>query len=127
MLVLLANVISDHDMAEQMNVDAPEVLSIADIYPHGYPMKIGKNNLRVDFDTLTCSESSCLIAIDILRTHPYQNMLTHSATVPEIYIQQFWNTMERVKGQTAVTVTLNHKQVIITPADLRAVLLIPDC
>ena len=57
MLVLLANVISDHDMAEQMNVDAPEVLSIADIYPHGYPMKIGKNNLRVDFDTLTCSES----------------------------------------------------------------------
>ena len=89
MLVMLANVISDHDMAAQMNVDAPEVLTIADIFPNGYTRKIGKNNLRVDFETLTCSESSCLIAVDILRNHPYQNMLSHSATVPEIYIQQF--------------------------------------
>ena len=55
MLVLLANVISDKDMAEQMNVDAQEVLTIADIFPEGYPRKLGKNNLRVDFDTLTCS------------------------------------------------------------------------
>ena len=87
MLVLLAKYLSDHDMDAQMqNVEARNVLTVADIFPYGYPMKIGKNNLRVDFDSLNCSESSCLIAVDILKNHPYQNMLTNSATVPEIYI-----------------------------------------
>lgn len=91
-------------------------------FPENYSRKIGKNNLRVNFNKITCNESSCLVAIDALLYHPYKIMLTKSALVACFYIHQFWHTLHLDLSEEFFTCMLHMRQVTVDKDLLRSVL-----
>lgn len=73
------------NMAEH-NENVPEqtlpLLTMDDITPTDYYVKIGNKNPRVDFDKLSIRENSCRIVKDILLAHPCKHLLDKSTSVP---------------------------------------------
>jgi hypothetical protein len=97
-----------------------------DTFPENYSRKIGKNNLRVHFNRITCNESSCLVAVDALLYHPYRVLLTRSAAVACFYIHQFWHTLHLDLGEESFTCMLHMRQVTVDKDILRSVLGLPE-
>ena len=52
------------------------------------------NNHYLDFDNMNCQ---FLIILEILKKHSFNYALSETAEVAEIYVQQFWLTLEYVK------------------------------
>jgi hypothetical protein len=80
------------NMAEH-NENVPEqtlsLLTMDDITPADYNVKIGHNNPLVDFDKLRIPENSCRIVKDILLAHPCKHLLNKSTSVHVFYLHQF--------------------------------------
>lgn len=116
-------------MAEH-NENVPEqtlpLLTMDDITPADYNVKIGNNNPRVDFDKLRILENSCRIVKDILLAHPCKHLLNRSTSVPVFYLHQFWLTPKANLDDESFTVTLDRQVYTVDHDVLRTVFLLPQ-
>ena len=101
-------------------------LSWEETFPDDYTRKIGKNNLRINFNKITCNESSCIVAVDALLYHPNKLLFTKSASVSCFYIHQFWHTLQLDLGEASFTCMLHNRQVTVDIDLLRNVLGLPE-
>ncbi|GKA30282.1 hypothetical protein Tco_0716587 [Tanacetum coccineum] len=63
----------------------------------------------------------------IFKDHHVKNAITTSATVPQIYIKEFWNMIRHIKDdKNSLVVKLNQQEVVFTVDTLRIVLLLPQ-
>ncbi|KAJ9550459.1 hypothetical protein OSB04_014504 [Centaurea solstitialis] len=73
----------------------PEMRAISDsIYPFAHYRSPTPNNFYLDPDNFTCSYP---IIVELLRNHPLTPLLTRRVDVPEVYIQQFYDSMTYVE------------------------------
>jgi hypothetical protein len=101
-------------------------LSWEETFPEDYTRKIGKNNLRINFNKITCNESSCIVAKDALLYHPNKLLFTKSASVSCFYIHQFWHTLQIDLGEASFTCMLHNRQVTVDIDLLRNVFGLPE-
>jgi hypothetical protein len=85
---------------------------------------IAKTNHRIELDNLICLPT-CAIVLELLKEHLICNLLTVTTTVPEVYLTQFWETIEISKNEKSLGVTLDHKLVVFDVQTLRTVLSLP--
>ena len=86
---------------------------------------IAKTNHRIDLDSITCHDT-CAIILEILKRHFIYNLLTITTEVPEVYLTQFWETIEISKDEKSLGVHLDHKLVVFDVQTLRTVLGLPN-
>ena len=86
---------------------------------------ISKTNHRIDLDTITC-HPTCAIIREILKEHFIVNLLTVTTSVPEVYLTQFWESIEISKNEKSLGVRLDHKQIVFDVKTLRTVLSLPS-
>ncbi|GJR06311.1 retrovirus-related pol polyprotein from transposon TNT 1-94 [Tanacetum coccineum] len=89
------------DKAKQVARDEKLVLSADRI-------KIGISNLIID-PSMTQREETFQVALDILKNTPFYYTFLISADVPEIYMQQFWFTIKKVKKSSSYQFGIDHK------------------
>nr|GEW89203.1 hypothetical protein [Tanacetum cinerariifolium] len=73
-----------------MTIDQQVALDEA-IVPHASRLRIGKSNFRLKSD-ISSKESTLQLAYDVLRLTPFYKAFLITADVPEIYMQEFWET-----------------------------------
>nr|GEU88747.1 integrase, catalytic region, zinc finger, CCHC-type, peptidase aspartic, catalytic [Tanacetum cinerariifolium] len=71
-------------------------------------VKIGSCNMRID-RAKKQKESTYQVALDIPKLSPCYNAFLITADVPEIFIQQFWFTVSKVKNSSLYQFQLNNK------------------
>nr|GEZ25300.1 hypothetical protein [Tanacetum cinerariifolium] len=71
-------------------------------------VKIRKSNLKMD-PTLAQKEETYQVILDIIKNTPCFNAFLISADVPEIYKQQYWFTIKRVKKSSFYEFDLDKK------------------
>ncbi|GJT61791.1 hypothetical protein Tco_1005324 [Tanacetum coccineum] len=72
-------------------------------------VKISTTNMRID-PTLTQKEETYQVILDIIKTSPCYNAFLITANVPEIYMQQFWFTVKKVKKSSFYQFDLADKK-----------------
>ncbi|GJT68278.1 hypothetical protein Tco_1019758 [Tanacetum coccineum] len=77
-------------------------------------VKIEKSNLRID-PSMTQTEETFQVALDILKNVPFYNSFLISAEVLEIYMHPFWFTIEKVKRASYYKFEIDHKTYFIQP------------
>ena len=87
----------------------------------GEERTIGKSNLKVGLETITC-HPTCEIIIEILKGHFIHNLLTTTCSVPEVYLTQFWETLEVSRNNKTMGIRLDHKDILFDVTTLRSVL-----
>ncbi|GJT59384.1 hypothetical protein Tco_1002917 [Tanacetum coccineum] len=71
-------------------------------------VKIGKSNLRMD-PSITQREETYQVILDIIKNTLCYNAFLISADVPEIYMQQFWLTIKKVKKSSFYQFDIDNK------------------
>ncbi|GKC51893.1 hypothetical protein Tco_1074638, partial [Tanacetum coccineum] len=71
-------------------------------------VKISKRNLRID-PSATQREETYQVALDIVKNTPFYNAFLISVDVPEIYMQQFWLTIKKVKKSSFYQFDIDNK------------------
>ncbi|GJS56741.1 hypothetical protein Tco_0651525 [Tanacetum coccineum] len=71
-------------------------------------VKIGKSNLRMD-PSVTQREETYQAVLDIIENAPCYNAFIISADVPEIYMQQFWLMIKKVKRSSFYQFDIDNK------------------
>ncbi|PWA71034.1 S-adenosyl-L-methionine-dependent methyltransferase MidA [Artemisia annua] len=82
------------------------------------------NNYYVDFKTLSAEHG---VILEILKGHPISYALSTTTQVPEIYIQELWNSMTYREDEDTPYIrgTINRVSVKITKKTIRSVLKFP--
>ena len=111
---------AQHDNIPQEQEPEPK-LRWEETFPENYTREIGKKNLRVNFNKITCNESSCIVAVDALLYDPYKILLTKTASVANFYLHQFWHTLQLDLGEESFTCMLHKRQVTVDKDTLRSV------
>ncbi|KAJ9544769.1 hypothetical protein OSB04_024476 [Centaurea solstitialis] len=71
---------------------SPQLQKISDnLFPYAKYLPINQNNHYLDLDHFQTSHP---IIIEILRNHPLTPLLTRRVDIPEVYIQQFYDSMQ---------------------------------
>ncbi|GKC73611.1 hypothetical protein Tco_1119494 [Tanacetum coccineum] len=69
------------------------------LVPKADRVKISSTNIRID-PTMTPKEGTYQFILDIIKNTSFYKAFLASADVPEIYMQQFWHTVSKVKEST---------------------------
>ncbi|GJT60296.1 hypothetical protein Tco_1003829 [Tanacetum coccineum] len=77
-------------------------------------VKIGKSNLRMD-PFVTQREETYQVVLDIIKNTPFYNAFLIFADVPEIYMQQFWLTITKVKKFSFYQFDIDNKTLFTVP------------
>ncbi|GJU45260.1 hypothetical protein Tco_1202526 [Tanacetum coccineum] len=72
-------------------------------------VKIGSSNLKID-PTITQKEETYQVVLDIIKDSSYYNAFLITVDVPEIYMQQFWFTITKVKKSSFYQFKLDNKK-----------------
>ncbi|GKF68213.1 hypothetical protein Tco_0197892, partial [Tanacetum coccineum] len=80
-------------MAEQNVPAQAPTRTDEQIVPHSQWLQIGKSNLLFDAQKIQ-KNPIFQISVDILRNTNFFRAFSASASVPAVYIQQFWNSMK---------------------------------
>ncbi|GJU20331.1 hypothetical protein Tco_1153673 [Tanacetum coccineum] len=72
-------------------------------------LKISSTNMRID-PTMTQKEETYQVILDIIKNSACYNAFLVTADVPEIYMQQFWNTVKKVKKSSFYEFDLDDKK-----------------
>ncbi|GKB98392.1 hypothetical protein Tco_0984529, partial [Tanacetum coccineum] len=75
------------------------LLTAEELVPEAFRRHVGKSNSRADLDKIPVPKT-CEIIAKILKHHPIATALTTSATVPIVYMQQFWQTLKFDESKT---------------------------
>ncbi|GJW18507.1 hypothetical protein Tco_0025943 [Tanacetum coccineum] len=100
---------------------AKQVARDENLVPTDDKVKIAKNNLRID-PSLTQTEETFQVALYILKNVPFYNAFLISVEVPEIYMQQFWFIIEKVKRTSYNKFEIDHKTCQIDVDTFRKIL-----
>ncbi|GJW44316.1 hypothetical protein Tco_0073115 [Tanacetum coccineum] len=79
------------------------------LVPTADRVKISTTNMWID-PTLTPKEETNQVNLDIIKTLPCYNAFLITGDVPEIYIQQFWFTVKKVKKSSFYQFDLTDKK-----------------
>nr|GEX68523.1 retrovirus-related Pol polyprotein from transposon TNT 1-94 [Tanacetum cinerariifolium] len=71
-------------------------------------VKISSTNMRID-PTMTQKEETFQVVLDLIKASPCYNAFLITADVPEIYMQQFWFTVKKIKRTTSYEFNLTDK------------------
>ncbi|GJU01920.1 hypothetical protein Tco_1112258 [Tanacetum coccineum] len=93
MFVFFVNTILQNTMAEQNVPTQPPTRTDEQIVPRSQWLIIGKSNLLFNAQKIQ-KNPIFQISVDILSNTNFFRAFTASASVPAIYLQQFWNTMK---------------------------------
>ncbi|GJU73780.1 hypothetical protein Tco_1265185 [Tanacetum coccineum] len=93
MVVLFVNTLMQNTMAEQNVPAQAPTRTDEQILPRSAWLQIGKSNLLFDAQKIQ-KNPIFQISVDILHNTNFFRAFFASASVPAIYIQQFWNTMK---------------------------------
>ncbi|GJV71360.1 hypothetical protein Tco_1491355 [Tanacetum coccineum] len=72
-------------------------------------VNIGKCNMRID-PTKTQKESTYQVVLDTLALSPCYNAFLITVDVPELYMQQFWFTISKIKDTSSYQIKLDKKK-----------------
>ncbi|GKE49595.1 hypothetical protein Tco_1480853 [Tanacetum coccineum] len=72
-------------------------------------VNIGKCNMRID-PTKTQKESTYQVVLDTLALSPYYNAFLITVDIPELYMQQFWFTISKIKDTSSYQIKLDKKK-----------------
>ncbi|GJV43315.1 hypothetical protein Tco_1427851 [Tanacetum coccineum] len=87
---------------------AKQVVCDEKLAPSYDKVRIGISNLRIA-PPMTQREETFQVALDILKNTPFYNAFLISADVPEIHMQQFWFTIEKVKKSSSYQFDIDRK------------------
>ncbi|GJV41445.1 hypothetical protein Tco_1419885 [Tanacetum coccineum] len=93
MVVLFVNTLMQNTMAEQNVPAQAPTRTDEQILPRSAWLQIRKSNLLFDAQKIQ-KNPIFQISVDILRNTNFFRAFSASASIPAIYIQQFWNTMK---------------------------------
>ncbi|GJZ78562.1 hypothetical protein Tco_0643399 [Tanacetum coccineum] len=93
MVVLFVNTLMQNTMAEQNVPAQAPTRTDGHILPRSAWLQIGKSNLLFDAQNIQ-KNPIFQISVDILCNTNFFRAFSASASIPAIYIQQFWNTMK---------------------------------
>ncbi|GJQ92128.1 hypothetical protein Tco_0003267 [Tanacetum coccineum] len=93
MFVFFVNTLLQNTMAEQNVPSQPPTRTDEQIVPRSQWLIIGKSNLLFNAQKIQ-KNPIFQISVDILSNTNFFRAFTASASVPAIYLQQFWNTMK---------------------------------
>lgn len=80
--------------------------------------------MKVDLETIL-RHPTCQIIIEILKGYFIRNLLTTTCSVPEVYLTQFWETLEVSRDSKTMGIRLEHKDIQFDVITLRSVLGLP--
>ncbi|GJR91134.1 hypothetical protein Tco_0215145 [Tanacetum coccineum] len=72
-------------------------------------VKISTTNVRLE-TTVPQKEETFQVIIDVIKNSAHYKAFTISAEVPEIFMQQFWYTVKKVKGTNSYEFLLANKK-----------------
>ncbi|GKD58812.1 retrovirus-related pol polyprotein from transposon TNT 1-94, partial [Tanacetum coccineum] len=84
-------------------------------------VKISSTNVRLE-TTVPLKEETFQVIIDIIKNFTFFKAFTISADVPEIFMQQFWYTIKKVKDSESYEFLLANKKCIIDAEVFRKIL-----
>ncbi|GJV61227.1 hypothetical protein Tco_1467327 [Tanacetum coccineum] len=93
MFVFFVNSLLQNTMAEQNVPAQPPTRTDDQIVPRSQWLIIGKSNLLFNAQKIQ-KNPIFQISVDILSNTNFFRAFTASASIPAIYVQQFWNTMK---------------------------------
>ncbi|GJV33100.1 hypothetical protein Tco_1393500 [Tanacetum coccineum] len=93
MFVFFVNTLLQNTMAKQNVPNQPPTRTDEQIVPRSQWLIIGKSNLLFNAQKIQ-KNPIFQISVDILNNTNFFRAFTASASVPAIYMQQFWNTMK---------------------------------
>ncbi|GJU31058.1 hypothetical protein Tco_1174647 [Tanacetum coccineum] len=79
------------------------------LVPTAERVKISSTNMRID-PTLTQREETFQVVLDLIKASPCYNAFLVTADVLEIYMQQFWFTVKKIKKTTSYEFDLADKK-----------------
>ncbi|GJV41951.1 hypothetical protein Tco_1420391 [Tanacetum coccineum] len=79
------------------------------LVPTAERVKISSTNMRID-PTMTQKEETFQVVLDLIKASPCYNAFLVTADVPEIYMQQFWFTVKKIKKTTSYEFDLADKK-----------------
>ncbi|GKE08343.1 hypothetical protein Tco_1411894 [Tanacetum coccineum] len=91
------------------------------LVPAAKRVKIGLSNLRID-PTITQREETFQVALDILKHTLFYNAFLISADVLDIYMQQFWSLVRKVKRSSFYEFEIDQKTCQIDAEVFRKIL-----
>ncbi|GJY13589.1 retrovirus-related pol polyprotein from transposon TNT 1-94 [Tanacetum coccineum] len=89
----------------------PDAISRRNV-PTKERVKIGTTNVRLE-PTLPQKEETFQVIIDVIKNSTCLKAFTISAEVPEIFMQQFWHTIKKVKGTNSYEFDLANKKCVV--------------
>nr|GEV15960.1 integrase, catalytic region, zinc finger, CCHC-type, peptidase aspartic, catalytic [Tanacetum cinerariifolium] len=100
---------------------APSVRADEEIVPYNRWVQIGKSNCSLDLDK---KQSNLIfkIAVDLLMHTNFHRAFTASTTIPSIYIQQFWDTIQYDKKAGNYRCQMDEQWFVLTKDTLREAL-----
>lgn len=90
----------------------------------GEERTISKSNMKVDLEKLPC-HPTCQIIVEILMRHFIRLILMNSSKVPEVYLTQFWESLEVSQDNKTMTVRIDQKTIKFDVKIFRSVLGLP--
>ncbi|GJT92074.1 hypothetical protein Tco_1080919 [Tanacetum coccineum] len=97
------------------------IVSEEQLVPHANRLVIKKNNQRVALDS-DIPDTMLIFVVEILKHHKLYKPVSLTATVPIIYIHQFWTTINHNANNHTFTFELDTHTFTLTPVLLRIVL-----
>ncbi|GKB34746.1 hypothetical protein Tco_0879688 [Tanacetum coccineum] len=80
--------------------------------PKADRVKISTTNMRND-PTMTQKEETYQVVLDIIKNTSFYKAFLATADVPEIFMQQFWNTVTKIKESTFYEFKLAKKKCLV--------------
>ncbi|GKD83807.1 hypothetical protein Tco_1350646 [Tanacetum coccineum] len=80
--------------------------------PKADRVKISTTNMRID-PTMTQKEDTYQVVLDIIKNTTFYKAFLASADVPEIYMQQFWFTVTKIKNTNFYKFKLANKKCLV--------------
>ncbi|GJT72418.1 hypothetical protein Tco_1031704 [Tanacetum coccineum] len=80
--------------------------------PKADRVKISTINMRID-PTMTQKEETYQVVLDIIKNTSFYKAFLASADVPEIYMQQFWFTITKIKDTNFYEFKLENKKCLV--------------
>ncbi|GJR07237.1 hypothetical protein Tco_0530221 [Tanacetum coccineum] len=82
-------------------------------------------NKKVDLENVQCPSESKIL-MNIIKNHPLRFSIAASASVPWIYMAQFWHTLKEDGSKHRLKFLLDRKELTLTLDDFRTIFHLPQ-
>ncbi|GJS94805.1 hypothetical protein Tco_0801773 [Tanacetum coccineum] len=108
-----------------MSQSPKQLLTANQLVPVNCQYEVAKATKKVELTKLPCPAASKII-VEILQCHSLHCALTASTSVPLIYMQQMWNTLQLADSKDKLKFTIDEEEVTFLMNDLRTILQLPQ-